>query len=74
MYEAGSEEQAYARSTRLSGPDDSRLCPRCVTDGVTQAMLDHLKFNNPVIDAYVRKRLLEDRSDDDDTLDDLGEG
>jgi len=65
MYEAGSEEQANEPSMTISGRNASRLCPRCVSDGVTEAVLRHLDFGSPLIAGYVRARMLETPADDD---------
>jgi hypothetical protein len=64
MYEAGSEEQAAATSFTL-GRNVSRLCPRCTSDGVTEAFLAGLDLRSA---GYVRARMLERSPDDTDDL------
>ena len=67
MYDAGSEEEAHAPSMTL-GRNASRLCPRCVTDGVTEAVLRNLQFRQPAMADYVRRQLLDRAADDTDDV------
>lgn len=58
LYEAGSEEQANEVTMTLHG---RRLfCPACVTSGVVEAVLRHLKFDSPGQEDHVRRRLAYD--------------
>jgi hypothetical protein len=74
LYEAGSEEQANEPSMTISGPATHavRYCLDCVRRGFVGALIRSVGIADPNEAELIRRRLV--AADDDDALDDLGEG